>query len=317
MKYKKDKEETIIFSNDESTVSLFEKIKDWEPTSQVDFAVSFDNPKRTELFEKIIDTLTDIEVKQNVSLIKQRIEQAAFSVSDFSPDEVIYYQKLFAGDFYHVLHLDDYVTFIEDKIRELHFICNGILLDLKTLQYEFLEEREQDKIQLTDAERYKVYLEKLLSHLRNPPPQQSETKPELGTIELKPILKSEVVETVFGIIKDFFSPEHQGELKNIIISGNKASDKLLFKGSGNRLTDTFKKLIEHDFITGCYKRDLINWIISNFTFTHRNKVKGYTYDTVEKTISRNDNPCKSPLIEIKNGQIHRVDQPRKRKQSKY
>ncbi len=152
-----------------------------------------------------------------------------------------------------------------------------------------------------------VFIETLL------PPPQTETKTEQETIELKPVLKPEAVQIVFDIIKDFFSPEHQTELKQVIETGNKAGKKLLFKGNGNRLTDTFKKLIEHDFITGCQKQDLINWIISNFTFTQKNKVKAFVYDTVEKTISRNYYPCKSPLIEIKNGQIQRTEQPRTKK----
>lgn len=146
-----------------------------------------------------------------------------------------------------------------------------------------------------------------------PPPAETEQE----TVEIKPVLKPEAVQTVFEIIKDFFSTEQQPDLKQVIETGNIASKKLLFKGNGNRLTDTFKKLIEHDFITGCQKQDLINWIISNFTFTQQNKVKAFIYDTVEKTISRNYYPCKSPLIEIRNGQIQKVEQPRKRKQSKY
>lgn len=147
--------------------------------------------------------------------------------------------------------------------------------------------------------------------------QTHETKAEQETIEMKPVLKPEAVQMVFDILKDFFSPEQQAELKQIIKTGNKANNKLLFNGTGNRLTDTFKKLIEHDFITGCQKQDLINWIISNFTFTQQNKMKAFIYDTVEKTISRNFYPCKSPLIEIKNGQIQRVEQPRTKKYSKY
>ena len=151
----------------------------------------------------------------------------------------------------------------------------------------------------------------------NLPPQQPETKTEQETIEMKPVLKPEAVQIVFDIIKDFFSPEQQTELKQVIETGNKASKKMLFKGNGNRLTDTFKKLIEHDFIICCQKQDLINWIISNFTFTQQNKVKAFIYDTVEKTISRKDNPCKSPLIKIENGQIQKVEQPRTKKYNKY
>jgi hypothetical protein len=137
------------------------------------------------------------------------------------------------------------------------------------------------------------------------------------TIEMKPVLKPESVQIVFNIVKDFFNTEQQIELKLILETGNNASIKLLFKDNGNRLTDTFKKLIEHDFITGCQKQDLINWIIANFTFLHRKTETEFKPDTVEKTISRNLYPCKSPLIEIKNGQIQKVDQPHVRNQNKY
>lgn len=146
--------------------------------------------------------------------------------------------------------------------------------------------------------------------------KQTEAKTEQETIEMKPVLKPDAIQIVLDIIKDFFSPEQQTELKQLFETGNNASKKILFKGNGNRLTDTFKKLIEHDFITGCQKQDLINWIILNFTFTQQNKVKAFIYDTVEKTISRNDNPCKSPLIKIENGQIQKVEQPRTKKYNK-
>lgn len=165
----------------------------------------------------------------------------------------------------------------------------------------------------------KIYFNSLNDTLRIEiePSQQTETKTEQGTIEMKPVLKPEAVQIVFEIIKDFFSTEQQADLKQVIETGSIASKKLLFKGNGNRLTDTFKKLIEHDFITGCQKQDLINWIILNFTFTQQNKVKAFIYDTVEKTISRNNNPCKSPLIKIENGQIQKVEQPRTKNYNKY
>ncbi|WP_396181509.1 hypothetical protein [Flavobacterium sp.] len=147
--------------------------------------------------------------------------------------------------------------------------------------------------------------------------QPQQTKKEHETIELKPVLKPEAVQIVFDIIKDFFSVEQQTELKMVIETGRKATNKMLFKGHGNRLSDTFKKLIEHDFITGCQKQDLINWIISNFTYTQNDTVKDFVYDTVEKTISRNYYPCKSPLITIENGQIQKVVQPRTKNYNKY
>lgn len=133
------------------------------------------------------------------------------------------------------------------------------------------------------------------------------------SIGIKPVLNQASVEIVFEILKDFFSPEQQIELKNLLKTGSNSSYKLLFRDNGNRLTDTFKKLIEYDFITNCNKQGLINWIISNFKFINKNIEKVFVYDTVEKTISRNYYPCKSPLIEIIKGEIHKVDKPRIKK----
>ena len=176
MKQKKDKTESIVFSNDENTEILFEKIKGWEIASQVKFTVSFENPKRKELFEKIFEAVTNETLKQNIFLIVKRIEQAAFQVSGYTTSEIEHYQSLFSKDFYTILHSENYQTYIEDKIRELHFFCKGLELDLRTKQYEFLEDREQDKNELTEVERYKFYLESFIIHLKNPSPQQTGTK---------------------------------------------------------------------------------------------------------------------------------------------
>ena len=170
--------------------------------------------------------------------------------------------------------------------------------------------KELQKIKLKYINQLVVFIDQLPTH-------QTETENEHETIEIKPVLKSDTALIVFEIIKDFFSTEQQPELKEILETGNNTNKKLLFKDNGNRLTDTFKKLIEHDFIIGCQKRDLINWIIINFNFTHQNKVKEFIYDTVEKTISRKDNPCKSPLIIIENRQIQKVEVPRNKKYKKW
>ena len=151
------------------------------------------------------------------------------------------------------------------------------------------------------------------------PSQQTETKTEQGTIEMKPVLKPEAVQIVFEIIKDFFSTEQQAELKQILETGNKASSKLLFMDNANRLTDTFKKLIEHDFITGCQKQYLESWIVSNFLFLHNGTPKDFKPKVVNKYVSAGKKtvPCKSPLIEIIDGQIRKAEQPRTKKYSKY
>lgn len=128
-----------------------------------------------------------------------------------------------------------------------------------------------------------------------------------------PIFKAEIVQNVFDTLKDFFNSKDQIELKQILETGNNTRAKLLFNGKGNKLLDTFKKLIEHQLIMGCSKQDLQEWIITNFSFLQSNTAKEFKPDTVEKTISRNGYPCKNPLIEIRNGEIQKSTIPRSKK----
>lgn len=179
----------------------------------------------------------------------------------------------------------------------------------------FICKNEYNKTQneiFNEAVKWCIEWQKVWLESFNPYTPQNEKETEQRIIEAKPIFNLKAGQVVFEIIKDFFSTEQQTVLLHLIETGNIASEKLLFKGNGNRLTDTFKKLIEHDFITGCKKQDLIKWIISNFSFLHNGKEKKFVYDTVEKTVSRNYFPCKNPLIEVKNGVIQKVIHPNRR-----
>jgi hypothetical protein len=178
MKQEKDKTETIIYSYDESTEILFEKIRGWEITSQVGFAVSLNIPKQNELFEKINEAVTNEAVKQNISLIVQRIEFAGNELPGFTAGEIEYYQRLFARDFWRVLHNETHIQHIEDKIIELYYFIQAKELDLKTKQYEFIEDREQDKQDIIEVTRYSKYLQDLLELTKNPPPPKTKTPAE-------------------------------------------------------------------------------------------------------------------------------------------
>lgn len=225
MEQKKDKSASIFFGNDQSAETLFQKINSLEITSQVEVAVSFDNPKRKELFERIIESTNNETLRQNISLIVKRIEQAAFQIAGYTASETEYYQGLFAKHFYSVLHSENYQTYIEDKIRELHFYCKGLEQDLRTKQHEFIEDREQDKNQLTEAQRYKCYLENLLIHLNNPAAQQTgKPKPEQETPQTFDELfyNIELVQPSIDILKEIEPPlidtdyNYIGRLKGII-----------------------------------------------------------------------------------------------------
>lgn len=108
----------------------------------------------------------------------------------------------------------------------------------------------------------------------------------------KPCFKPESIDGIMTILNNFFETSQQDELKRIIETGSNSNKKLLFRDNGNKLTDYFKKLFESNIITGCYKKDLINWIVQNFE-----NIRGeYKFRTVEKIISGEGQPCKNPII---------------------
>ncbi len=131
-------------------------------------------------------------------------------------------------------------------------------------------------------------------------PQQPETEPETFKKSIqpyipKPCFKPESIESITDVLKTFFDASQHSELKRIIETGSNTNEKLLFRDNGNRLTDYFKRLFENDTITGCAKKDLINWIVENFTSIYRKTQKEFIYKTVEKTISGKEQPCKNPI----------------------
>ncbi len=134
-----------------------------------------------------------------------------------------------------------------------------------------------------------------------PPQQNNKVTPTLP--EIKPMFIPEAIETIFNILKDHFSPEQQPPLKEILKSGNNASELLLFKGNGNRLADAFKQLFEKDFITGCQKKELQKWIFTNFLCLKERKPANYKTRTLEDIISGNKAPCKKPLFIIERNKL--------------
>lgn len=135
----------------------------------------------------------------------------------------------------------------------------------------------------------------------------TQTEKLKSTIILRPVLNATEVVKVFEILKSFFEPMQHQELQRLLKTFENANQKLVFKSDGNKLTDTFKKLIENDFITGCQKKSLIHWITSNFQYVYRGNIKDYKTKTVESTISGHQSPCKKPIIKISGGQILKID----------
>lgn len=145
---------------------------------------------------------------------------------------------------------------------------------------------------------YKVFISQMIKGLNNAEqvknePQQPKTAKQLYTP--KPCFKAELIDGITDVLNAYFDKTQHAELRQVIQSGNNTSEKLLFRDSGNKLTDYFKRLFEKGTITGCAKKDLINWIVDNFTFIHRKIQKEFIYKTVEKTISGTEQPCKNPI----------------------
>ncbi|CAA7386980.1 hypothetical protein [Chryseobacterium fistulae] len=218
-------------------------------------------------------------------------------------------------------HIDtdenDFIT------RELK-ICNSLVLELTKPVYNNIDilgnvEDEptafKKHISFTLDKRIKYLKGLLLTLSLSFPPvnKDSVDENENKDVVIRPTCKPEILQPLFEIIKDFFNIEQQNELKRILETFDNTDKKLLFKGNGNRLTDIFKKLIEHDFITGFQKKDLIEWTVLNFQFLHNGSIKDFKISTAEKSISGNEYSCKNPLIEIKNQQILRVEQPKSKK----
>lgn len=155
-----------------------------------------------------------------------------------------------------------------------------------------------DLVQKIGWEKFYYSTKKKINFLENKkvlPPQQTETKSEPTTPETKPIFKPESIQIIFDLLKDFFSKEHQTQLKHILETGNNASVKLTFLDTGNRLADFFKRYIENDNITGCTKKELENWIQTNFLFRHRGEIKPFKARYLNDIISTNKPLCKKPI----------------------
>jgi hypothetical protein len=128
--------------------------------------------------------------------------------------------------------------------------------------------------------------------------KQIETNPVVVIKEYipKPCFKTDSIEMITKDLNAFFEVNQHAQLKQIIETGGKANEKLLFRDNGNRLTDYFRRLYKEDTITGCNKKELINWIVKNFKYIYRESEKDFIFKTVEKIISGTGQPCKNPVI---------------------
>ncbi|MBC7863604.1 MAG: hypothetical protein IAF38_11550 [Bacteroidia bacterium] len=102
---------------------------------------------------------------------------------------------------------------------------------------------------------------------------------------------------IFLELKKHFNGGQHSALKNIL-NGKNSSEKLLFLGKANQLADTFKKLYEEQFVTGCNKAELIKWILNNFQYKSKTKALDSTEKYLHDIISTETKFCKNPIIKF-------------------
>lgn len=183
-----------------------------------------------------------------------------------------------------------------------------ITLHKNELVFESYELLKYPNIDVYKRQTFSDILEQLIKSEHDKiKPQQNEiteivdlnknTTAEPTTYEPKPCFNTEFIESITKDLNAFFVDTQHAELKRIIKTGSSTVDKLLFRDNGNRLTDYFRLLYKVDIITGCDKKDLINWIVDNFKYTNQKKQKDYLYKTVEKIISSKHQHCRNAIIE--------------------
>ena len=214
--------------------------------------------------------------------------------------------------------LDIYVQFIEQSFAFLRESCSDLgsyrfydnnfhkpEIDtwLKCFEIDFNLEKYQLKNGNEIEQKTNYFSTKFTVDDLSPVEKITRPKSEKN-VKSKLRLKSNIIKTVFEILKEYFDPKNHIELKRILETGDSVKTKLLFLDNGNKLADVFKKLFEANYIVDCQKKELEVWIIDNFEYKYNREVKSFTRDYAEKCISRQQTPCANPIIVMgENGEI--------------
>jgi hypothetical protein len=134
-----------------------------------------------------------------------------------------------------------------------------------------------------------------LSFKKFKPTLNDKPKKELSGI---PIFNPEAIDTIYNLLKGFFSEQQRPQFKSIMLNGSIACEPLNFLDHGNRLAHALKQLKEKDIITGCTKIQLEAWIWSNFSYISKNHSEKFKLDYLNTIISTTKPLCKNPLLKV-------------------
>lgn len=250
----------------------------------------------------------NLEKTETVELLKRIdiniIDFKKFVLKKYNPDNYFIEAKVFSESIVSSINKLKYENLRNRILEEILVDEQNIYLDI-----EIFNNRKQGQIcdGLKDNYRslrrhFVFYLSKTNKNYQNPEILQSviEANVVQAKLEIKPTFKSEQVENIFDLLKNFFSEQHQNQLLQILQTGDDTSEPLFFKDNGNRLADAFKQLINADIITGCKKNELEEWIYRNFKYKYRSKTKKYTSRYLNDIISTNKDKCKKPILNVIN-----------------
>lgn len=134
---------------------------------QIELAVQFEEPKRTEQFNKIDKRLKSDEKKNILQKVRQRIDDAFIELPGFSQYELRDYQTMFAREFFHVLHLEHYQQYIDEKTVDLKLHISRLELRTQHSTSDNPEELDDITGQLFLYRRFTAYLEAIASKRTN------------------------------------------------------------------------------------------------------------------------------------------------------
>lgn len=278
----------------------------------------------------LTDLLTnaEIEIKERDNIIKIILEKAnTWSISEITIRELqikmdlhIYDQESRMIFFRNIIQ--ETIQSIENQQKDLltisdfyisHLFENRKLnTDYETLNSLFYNSSRNGVSVLKTFKSLQNYIEslKLLEYLKSQinlsTPNEDLQIGSRNTVNPAASVSMRNVSEVIDILEPFIEPAQFDDFKHLLNTFGNASQKILFKDAGNRLTDMFKKLIDNDFITGTNKKDLNQWICSNFKFLKNGEQLDFKTKTVESIISSEQNFCKNPIIMVKDGAIVRI-----------
>ncbi|NEM98205.1 hypothetical protein [Pontibacter burrus] len=133
----------------------------------------------------------------------------------------------------------------------------------------------------------KQWLEEQLKELQtsNQPQQRNSNEPINEPEAGIPYFNSDIRDNVYNSLKPHFAKKDYEALQMLLNEGKTTKKPLLFCNNGNLLAYAFNELYSAKLITKCNKKQLKEWIISNFEYQEDNKVvKCFKIDYLHKVM---------------------------------